>query len=397
MAWPSGLFFSTHGPDFLHAPGRPKRIVEFCSRWVTKFALNSLRLATIIASLIRSPRLNTGDSMIETTPIRWRTGISRMLQWTACLAAMSCIATPALAEFPDKPIRIIVSSSPGGYLDIISRAVGKELQERWRQPIIVENKPGASGVVGAVAVKNSQPDGYTWLAATEAHLVTNKFTMKNLPYDYKRDFVGISVLTRADQVVVATKDFPARTLTELIEIAKKDPKGLSYGSWGIGSHPHLFYSKLGSMTNANFVMIPYKGVAPTMQAMSAGEVPWSVMSPGTAKPLLEAGRLKILAAAARKRLPDLPDVPTTEELGFPGLTSAIYMVLLLPRETPPDVVAKASKAVQSILKQPDFAARTVTDHGFQVVASDSAGVTTEMDELGKLMAESVKAAQIMAQ
>lgn len=309
----------------------------------------------------------------------------------ACLS----IAGPALANYPNRPIKIIVSSAPGGYLDIISRAVGKELQAQWGQSFVIENKSGASGTIGAAQVKNSQPDGYTWLAATEAHLVTNKFTQKNLPYDYQRDFVGISVLTKADQVVVATKNFQANTLPELIALARNAPQGLAYGSWGIGSHPHLFYSKLGSITNAKFVMIPYKGVAPTMAALTGGEVELSLMSPGTAKPLLEAGRVKILAAAAKERLANYPQVPTTEELGLKGLQSSIYMIFLLPKGTPPDIVGKASSAVQAVLKQPQFASYMVTERGFQVVASDSKGVFETLDEMLPIVADSVKAAQIV--
>lgn len=323
-----------------------------------------------------------------------RRAVDVVLRATLGLAGALCLVGAARAEFPERPIKLVVSSAPGGYLDVISRAVGRELQAQWGQPVVIDNKPGASGALGAVAVQNSKPDGYTWLAATEAHLVTNKFTQKNLPYDYQRDFVGVSVLTKADQVLVAAKDFPANSLAELIDRAKKEPQGLSYGSWGIGSHPHMFFSKLGSLTGGNFVMIPYKGVAPTIQAITSGEVQLSVMSPGTAKPLLESGRVKVLATASDKRLPSQPDVPTTEELGFPGLQSSIYMILLLPKATPPAIVAKASSAVQAIMNRPEFAKTLVTDNGFQVVASDANGVTATLDKLSAQMADSVKSAGI---
>lgn len=308
-----------------------------------------------------------------------------------------CLVGTAQADFPEKPIRIIVSSAPGGYLDIISRAVGKELTEQWGQPVVIENKPGASGALGAAYVKNSKPDGYTWLAATEAHLVTNKFTQKNLSYDYKTDFVGISLLTKADQVVVAAKSLPVSSLAEVIDLAKTDPKGLSYGAWGIGSHPHMFFSKLSNLQGGKFVMIPYKGVAPTINAIMSGEVQISVMSPGTAKPLLDSDRIKVLATASDKRLPSVPDVPTTDELGLPGLHSSIYMILLMPKETPVDIVKKASETVQSIMHQPKFAENTVTSHGFQVIASDSNGVMVTLDELTAEMAGAAKAAGIVPQ
>lgn len=295
-------------------------------------------------------------------------------------------------NYPEKPIRIIVSSAAGGYLDIISRALAKELSAQWNQPIIIDNRPGASGAIGATLVQKADPDGYTWLAATEAHLVTNKFTQKNLPYDFHRDFVGVSLLTKADQVVVATTSFPVNTLPELIEMARKQK--LNYGSWGIGSHPHLFYSKLGSLTKTEFTMVPYKGVAPVIQALRAEEVPLSVMSVGTARPLIDAGRVKVLAAAAKQRTPEFPNVPTTGELGLQGLESSIFMVFLMPRATPTAIVDKASSAVQAIMRRPDFATPNVTSKGFQVIASDPKGVTAAVDELTPLVADSIKAANI---
>jgi tripartite-type tricarboxylate transporter receptor subunit TctC len=304
-------------------------------------------------------------------------------------------ALPALANWPDKPIRIIVGSSPGGYLDVITRAVAKELSAEWGQPIVIQNVPGASGAIAAQTVAKASPDGYTWLASTEAHIVTNRFLMKNLGYDFHRDFVGVSVLTKADQVLVATKTFPARTLPELVELARKSPQKLAYGSWGIGSHPHLFFARLGSLTGTEFLMIPYKGVAPTMQALSADEVQLSVMSVGTARPLLDQGKLNVLASASATRTPAFPDVPTTEELGFKGLRSSIQMVLLLPRATPADVVAKASNAVRGVMRRPDFATQWVTSRGFQVVASDSKGVADMVDEMIPAVAEAVKAARVV--
>lgn len=310
-------------------------------------------------------------------------------------ALMLLAGLPAWANWPDKPIRIIVGSSPGGYLDTITRAVAKELSAEWGQPIVIQNIPGASGAIAAQTVAKAAPDGYTWLASTEAHIVTNRFLMKNLGYDFHRDFVGVSVLTKADQVLVATKTFPAKTLPELVELAKKSPQKLAYGSWGIGSHPHLFFARLGSLTGTEFLMIPYKGVAPTMQALSSDEVQLSVMSVGTARPLLDQGKLNVLASASATRTPAFPDVPTTEELGFKGLRSSIQMVLLLPKATPPDVVAKASNAVRGVMRRPDFSTQWVTSRGFQVVASDSKGVADMVDEMIPAVAEAIKAARVL--
>ncbi|MDB5841634.1 MAG: hypothetical protein JWQ23_3586, partial [Herminiimonas sp.] len=279
----------------------------------------------------------------------------KCLLTAALLFAATLSSAPVSAQtaaFPSRPIKIMVGSSAGGYLDVITRAVARELSAQWGQPIIVDNKPGASGSIAAASVAKAAPDGYTWLAATEAHLMVNKYTQKNLPYDFKRDFIGISILAKADQMVVATPSVPANTLPELVELLKQQPDKYSYGSWGAGSHPHLFFAKLGQMEKVNILQVPYKGVAPTLLALSSGEVQVSVMSAGTARPLLDAGKLKVLAAASRERSPTFPDIPTTEELGYKGLQSSIWMVFLLPADTPKEIVARSSEAVVAILKRP---------------------------------------------
>lgn len=300
-------------------------------------------------------------------------------------------------NFPDKPVRIIVASSPGGYLDILTRAVAKELSTTWGQSFIVENRAGASGAIGAIGVQKAEPDGYTWLGATEAHMVTNRFLMKNLSYDFARDFVGVSVMAKAEQVVVASNSVPANNLSELISLARNTPDKLVYGSYGVGSHPHLFYAKLGAMTKNELINVPYKGVAPTVQAMRSGEVKLSMMSVGTAKPLLESGNFKILASASKERHKDFPNVQTTDEAGYPGLHSAIYILLLLPKATPPDIVAKASAAVRTVLRRPDFNAQWVSGRGFQVVASDSKGVADLIEEMVPRVGEAVRDAKIVAE
>lgn len=308
------------------------------------------------------------------------------------LISMNAAAQSA-ANFPEKAVRVIVASSPGGYLDIITRAISKELSTTWNQPFVIENRAGASGAIGAITVQKAEPDGYTWLGATEAHMVTNRFLMKNIGYDFARDFVGVSVLAKAEQVVVATASFPAKSLPEIVQMARRSPEKIVYGTYGVGSHPHLFFERFAALNKIEFIMVPYKGVAPTVQAMRAEEVKLSMMSIGTARPLLESGA-RILAVTSKERSRDYPNVPTTDELGYPGLQSAIYMLSVLPKGTPAAIVDKASTAVRTILRRPDFASQWVTGRGFQVVAGDSKSVSDLVEELVPRTAEMVRAAKI---
>lgn len=312
----------------------------------------------------------------------------------ACMGFGSATVGAQEEDYPSKPIRIIVGSAAGGYLDIITRAIAEELRKSWGQPVVVENRAGASGAIASAAIKNSEPDGYTWGAATEAHLVVSPRLQEQPLYDFEKDLVGVSALTRADQMVVAAKSLPVNTLQDLVSMAKDDPNSFFYGSWGIGSHPHLFYSQLEQMTGAHFRMVPYKGVAPTMQALRSGEVQYSVISAGTAGPLLEDGVVKVLASASRERTPLYPNVPTTGEQGYADLNSTIYMMFTMPKGTPQTIVDKASDAVQKIVKDPDFSDRWITRHGFQVVGSDSKGMHEILENLSRSVEQVLKAAGI---
>src|ERR1700722_821706 len=220
---------------------------------------------------------------------------------SSLLAAVLAVAWPLAGHaFPDKIIKIVVGAPPGGGLDILARALAQELTTRWGKAVIVENRGGASGLIAAEAVANAAPDGYTWLAATDQTYLSNRFAFKRLPYD-PDGFAKISIIAQADQFMLTTPDVPANSIRELVALDREKPDSLSYGSWGDGSTPQLLYETLNKDAGTKLLGIPYKGVAPVLNALGTGEIQLSVVSAGTAGSFLRAGRGKMLAIAAKSR------------------------------------------------------------------------------------------------
>jgi tripartite-type tricarboxylate transporter receptor subunit TctC len=281
---------------------------------------------------------------------------------------------PAGHSYPERIIKIVVGSAPGGGLDILARAVAQELTTRWGKSVIVENRAGASGLIAAESVANAAPDGYTWLAVTDQIYLSNRFAFKQLPYD-PDGFANISIIAQADQLVLATPDVPANSIRELVALDREKPDNLSYGTWGDGSPPQLLYETLNKSAGTKLLGIPYKGVAPVMNALGTNEVQLSVASAGTAGPFMRAGKLKALAIAAKSRSPEFPEIPTTAEEGYPDLQAFIWFGLAAPGGTPATIIEKASAEIRDIARQRAFSERFVTSIGWNLIASTPA----EMD------------------
>jgi tripartite-type tricarboxylate transporter receptor subunit TctC len=281
---------------------------------------------------------------------------------------------PAGHAYPERIIKIVVGSAPGGGLDILARAVAQELTTRWGKSVIVENRAGASGLIAAESVANAAPDGYTWLAVTDQIYLSNRFAFKQLPYD-PDGFANISIIAQADQFVLATPDVPANSIRELVALDREKPDNLSYGTWGDGSPPQLLYETLNKSAGTKLLGIPYKGVAPVMNALGTNEVQLSVASAGTAGPFMRAGKLKALAIAAKSRSPEFPEIPTTAEEGYPDLQAFIWFGLAAPGGTPATIIEKASAEIRDIARQRAFSERFVTSIGWNLIASTPA----EMD------------------
>ena len=317
-----------------------------------------------------------------------------MKHWNLALVLVAGLAGHAAAQsYPARPVHVVVPFAAGGGTDVVARALAPELTARWGQPIIVDNRAGAGSLIGAEAVARAPADGYTLLATTSQTVTSNRYLYKTLPYDPDRSFVPITLLVRADQFVLANPALPANNLKELVMLARQRPGTVSYGSWGIGSEPQLTYEQLNKREALNLLHVPYKGVAPVLTALIAGEIQLSVASAGIAGALLKAGKLKPLALAAPGRSTRFPDVPTTAELGYPYLRATILVGLWAPAGTPAAVLEKIGNDVRSILKTPAFE-NHVTRLGYDVVASSAEELTNLLREETARVGEVVQAANI---
>ncbi|MDP1963072.1 MAG: tripartite tricarboxylate transporter substrate binding protein, partial [Reyranella sp.] len=299
--------------------------------------------------------------------------MKQVLQVIAALVCVTMSIAPTHGQsYPDRPVKIVLGVPPGGGLDVLVRGVAQELSARWGKSVVVENRPGASGLIAAEGVANATPDGYTLLATTDQIYMGNRYAFKNLPYNPDTSFANIVIMARAEQFLLANPEVPAKTLPELIALEKQKPGSLAYGTWGDGSPPHLVYETLNKNTGSKFLHVPYKGVAPVLSAITANEVQLSVGSSGVAGQLLKAGKVKALAFAAKERSPLFPDVPTTAELGFPDIQAFIWFGLAAPAGTSQAIIDKISADVRDVIRQPAFAERFINALGWKVIASTPA-------------------------
>ncbi|AEI75640.1 extra-cytoplasmic solute receptor [Cupriavidus necator N-1] len=284
------------------------------------------------------------------------------------------LALPAAAQtYPAKPIRIVVPYVAGGGTDTIARAMGEKLSKRLGQPVVVDNKAGASGIIGTDAVAKAAPDGYTLLMTLTQSVLTNQFLYQKLPYDPRKDLTMISVLADAQLVLVAHPSVPARTVRELGEYARSRPGKLSYASWGVGSLSHLsgaYYSKL---VHGQATHVPYKGEAPMMQDLLGGQVQFGFASILTAKPYIQSGKLKALAVTGTQRSSALPDMPTFAESGMQdsAFKTVGWIGLVAPVGVPAPILARLEGEVRAILQAPDMQERLVA-LGLRTVGSSPA-------------------------
>jgi tripartite-type tricarboxylate transporter receptor subunit TctC len=235
----------------------------------------------------------------------------------------------ALADtYPSRTVFMVVPYPAGGSTDVLARAVANELGELWGRSVVVENVSGASGILGAQKVAKSPPDGYTLMFTIDATVVSNRFLFKTLPYDPDKSFVPITMLARARQLVVAHPEFPANTMRELVEVARKTP--VAYASSGPGTTTHLFYEALGRREKAHFVHVPYRGIIPQMTATMSGEVQVSLATAAVVGPNVKAGKLKLLAIGGQNRSSVFPNIETVGEAGYPYVDSVIWWALYAP-------------------------------------------------------------------
>jgi tripartite-type tricarboxylate transporter receptor subunit TctC len=274
----------------------------------------------------------------------------------ALLLAFSATATALAQDWPAKPVRIIVPFPPGGSADLLPRIVGEKLAEKFGQPVIVDNRPGAAGNIGATAVFEADPDGYTLLSAPPPPLVINRLLYPKLAFDSTK-FVPISVIAAIPNVLLVNARVPASSVAELIAYAKANPGKLNYSSQGSGTTSHVTAELFKSMAGRlRITHVPYKGTAPALAALVAGEVDMMCDNLGVSLPHVKAGRIRALAVASAKRVPSLPDVPALAE-SLPGFEAVAWFGIVGPPGLSPPIAQKMSSGVAEALRDPEVQAR----------------------------------------
>ena len=278
-------------------------------------------------------------------------------------------AQSAAASYPNAPIKIVVGFSAGGPTDLAARLIAAKLQAAWGQPVLVENRPGAGSNLASEVVARAAPDGYTLLMAA-APLAINGHLYKNLKYDVLRSYEPISQVMSAP-CILAVRPSSAKTVAELVAMAKKDPGKLSFSSSGAGGSQHLTGELFQQKADIRLIHIPYKGAAPALTDLIGGQVSMGFMTSLSAVPYFKEGRLRALAVASAQRLPQLPDVPTMAEAGYPGVEVDSWSGLLAPAKTPSDIVDKLQREVAKALAAPDVN-KTLQSQGAVVMGSTPA-------------------------
>ncbi len=263
-------------------------------------------------------------------------------------------------DWPNKPIKLIVPFPAAGGTDAVARALANKLSQQLNQPVVVENKAGANGVIGAEAVANAAPDGYTVMITIASHAIAPAVS-KKLPYDTEKDFVGVSLIAKYPYLFTVPANSPANSFKEFIDLAKKNPGKLTYASSGTGSGPHLGMELLSDVANIDLVHVPYKGAAPANNDLVGGQVQSMLNNLLAGAGLIRAKKLKVLAVTSSVRSPALPDVPTIKELGYPKYEVDGWYGVFVPAKTPPDIVRQLSAEITKAIKDPELLSRLSND------------------------------------
>ena len=289
------------------------------------------------------------------------------------LVAAAIAAQPAHAQanYPERPIRLVVGFPPGGATDILARILSQHMPESIGQSVVVDNRGGASGTIAAAMVAKAPPDGYTIMMVPSGPYTISASTYTKLPYDAVRDFTGVSLLVWVTNVIVVPQASPAKSLQDLIRTAKEKPGQVTFSSSGAGSLHHLSGEVLKRMTGTEMIHVPFKGAGPAMAALAGSEVTFGFTSMPSAMPLIHAKRIRPIAVTSMKRMPALPDTPTMTEAGVPpppGLDIREWYGVIVPAATPAPIVNKLNAEMVKVFKRPDVQKR-LTEMGAEYVGS----------------------------
>lgn len=308
----------------------------------------------------------------------------------AAAIAATTLALAAQAQgWPTRAVKIIVPFAPGGFTDVVARILQTQLSAALGQPVVIENKPGAGSTIGTAEVAKARPDGYTIAMVSTTHVITPSI-YKQMPYDALRDFTPVMKLAEGPYVLVVHPSLPARTVKELVELAKAEPGKIDYASSGNGSSQHLVGALFGQMAGVKLNHVPYKGSGQAMQDLVGGQVKVSFVGGPNAVPYLANGKLRALGVTTAKRSADLPDIPTIDEAGVAGYDATLWLGLLAPPGTPAEVVAKLREGVTKALSTPE-ARKLVNSAGVDVALSSpeefAALMKAELERWGKVVRE----------
>jgi tripartite-type tricarboxylate transporter receptor subunit TctC len=287
------------------------------------------------------------------------------------LAALAGAPAAQAQSYPARTITLTVTAAAGGVTDVVARALGQRLAQAWGQQVVIENKGGAAHVVGAQSVAKAAPDGYSLLVAEAGTFTINPTLYGNgkLPYDEEKDFIPITGIVRINQALLGHPSLPANDVRELIELARKTPGELTYGTAGIGSAPHMNMVLFESMTGVKLVPVHYRGAAPALTDVIAGHVKLMSVSVSLALPPFRTGQIKIFGVGSGKRMPLAPDIPTVAENGLPGYEATTWFGLFATAGTPQPIVTKINAEVVKTLADPQFREKFLAPQMFEPMAS----------------------------
>ena len=303
------------------------------------------------------------------------------------LAGVFLCAGTAAQQYPARPVRLIVPSSPGGGSDILGRLLAHKLGEGLGQQVVVENRPGASSAIGADAVAKSAPDGYTVLISPAA-LAINPHMYAKLPFDTRRDLAPVSLIVQTGNLLSAHPSLPVRSVKDLIALARKAPGKLACASPGLGGSPHMAAELFRLTAGIDFLVVPYKGSGPGTIALLSGEVSFMFSTPPSAIPFVKTGRLRALGVTTRTRMPGLPNVPTLAEAGLAGYEAVQWFGLLVPAGTPRPIIERLYRETLNAINTPDMKERLISE-GLEPVGSKpdefAAYIQAELLKWGKVI------------
>ncbi|MGA7486396.1 MAG: tripartite tricarboxylate transporter substrate binding protein [Xanthobacteraceae bacterium] len=318
-----------------------------------------------------------------------------MKKWLWPVILLGCLASATSApaqSYPSKTVTMIVTASAGGVTDVVARAIGQRLSEKWGHQVVIENRGGAGHILGAAAVANATPDGHTLMVAEAGTYVINPnvYPPEKLPYDVEKGLINITGLVRIHHALVITPSLPVKSLGELIALAKEKPGALTYGTAGVGSGPHMNMARLENTAGIKLLAVHYRGATPALTDVIGGHTNMMLISVGSALGPADAGKIKMLAVGSPKRLPSLPDLPAADE-SVPGYTAGTWFGLSTTAGTPRDIVMKINADVRQVVAEPAIQEQFVTKQLYEPMTSSpeqfSEFIRAETQRWGKVIRE----------